>query len=91
MCRRQWDKRASLCADPGGYYAANRDMAGRTPEQRETRARQLRAKMDAAFAAGASGYLIWSVTTGLTDGYDVNLDTDDPLLEQLRQVAEGLR
>jgi hypothetical protein len=32
--RRRWDKRASLCADPGGYYADNRDMAGRTPEQR---------------------------------------------------------
>jgi hypothetical protein len=41
MCRRQWDKRASLCADPGGYHAANRDMAGRTPEQRAYWQRQL--------------------------------------------------
>jgi hypothetical protein len=29
--RRAWDKRAALCTD---YYAANRDMAGRSPEQR---------------------------------------------------------
>jgi hypothetical protein len=32
--RKSWDTRASLCADPGGYYAGNRDMPDRSPEQR---------------------------------------------------------
>ena len=47
--------------------------------------------MDAAFGAGASGYLIWSVTTGETDGYDVLTTTNDPLIPQLHAVAEEIR
>ena len=66
-------------------------MAGSTPAERDTRARLLRAKMDAAFGAGASGYLVWSVTTGSTDGYDVLTTTNDPLIPQLRAVAEEIR
>ena len=66
-------------------------MAGTTPADRDTRARLLRAKMDAAFRAGASGYLVWSVTTGITDGYDVLTTTNDPLIPQLRAVAEEIR
>jgi hypothetical protein len=46
--------------------------------------------MNAAFDSGASGYLIWSVTTTETDGYDLRIDTDDPLIPQLKQVAEQI-
>lgn len=66
-------------------------ITGTTAAERTTRARKLRAKMDAAFGAGASGYLIWSVTTGETDGYDVLTTTNDPLIAQLRAVAEEIR
>jgi mannan endo-1,4-beta-mannosidase len=62
-------------------------MQGVTSNQRTLRATRMRAKMDAAFAAGASGYLVWSVTTADTDGYDVRIDTDDPLITQMRDVA----
>lgn len=66
-------------------------IRGVTAAERTTRARELRAKMDAAFGAGASGYMIWSVTTGDTDGYDVLTTTNDPLIPQLRAVAEEIR
>lgn len=66
-------------------------MRGRTSAERSVRADRLRAKMDAAFRAGASGYLIWSVTTAKTDGYDLETNTDDPLIEQLHQVAVQIR
>ncbi|MBW4042387.1 MAG: cellulase family glycosylhydrolase [Acidobacteria bacterium] len=66
-------------------------IKGVTAAERRTRARELRAKMDAAFGAGASGYLIWSVTTGETDGYDVLTTTNDPLIPELRAVAEEIR
>ena len=66
-------------------------MRGTTPAERAVRATRMRAKMDAAFGAGASGYLVWSVTTASTDGYDVSAAGDDPLLGELRRVAKGLR
>jgi mannan endo-1,4-beta-mannosidase len=66
-------------------------MKGTTADARKLRAGRLRAKMDAAFAAGATGYLIWSVTTAETDGYDVRTTTHDPLIEQLAQVAGEIR
>lgn len=66
-------------------------MVGRTEAERTRRARLLRTKMDAAFGAGADGYLIWSVTTTDTDGYDLVLSRNDPLIGQLHAVAEGLR
>jgi hypothetical protein len=62
-------------------------MTGRTAHERTLRASRMRAKMNAAFASGASGYLIWSVTTTETDGYDLRTDTNDPLIAQLKQVA----
>jgi mannan endo-1,4-beta-mannosidase len=65
-------------------------MKGVTRAERALRASRMRAKMDAAFAAGASGYLIWSVTTADTDGYDVRTTTHDPLIGQLAAVAEGI-
>lgn len=65
-------------------------MKGTTAAERDVRAGLLRAKMDAAFAAGAAGYLIWSVTTADTDGYDVLTSRKDPLLGQLSQVATNL-
>ena len=66
-------------------------MHGRTPEERSVRAQQMRAKMDAAFKAGAGGYLIWSVTTAQTDGYDLLIDDNDPLIGELSTVAQGIR
>jgi hypothetical protein len=66
-------------------------MQGVTAGERTLRATRMRAKMDAAFQAGASGYLIWSVTTADTDGYDLQTTTDDPLIAQLRQVANAIR
>lgn len=66
-------------------------ITGRTAAERVTRAGLLRSKMNAAFGAGASGYVIWSVTTGETDGYDVLTTTNDPLIPQLRAVAEEIR
>ena len=71
-------------------FVGEAGIMGRTAAQRATRATQLRAKMDAAFGAGASGYLIWSVNTAITDGYDVLLDDDDPLVPQLAAVAHSL-
>ena len=58
--------------------------------QRQLRAEQLRAKMDAAFAAGAAGYLVWRVTRTDTDTYDVVIGEDDPLFGEMAAVAAGL-
>jgi mannan endo-1,4-beta-mannosidase len=66
-------------------------MKGVTSAERESRAVRMRAKMHAAFAAGASGYLVWSVTTAETDGYDLRTTTNDPLVEQLKEVAGLLK
>lgn len=66
-------------------------MLGTTAHERTLRASRMRAKMDAAFHAGASGYLIWSVTTAETDGYDLRINTRDPLIGQLLQVADQTR
>ena len=44
------------------------------------RADQLKAKIDAAFDAGASGYLVWHINTRNTDGYAIIQDQDDPLI-----------
>lgn len=53
---------------------------------RETRARQLRAKLEAAFEAGASGYLVWQLNTQDTDGYGVIVGADDPVFSVLREA-----
>ncbi|MEO7059673.1 MAG: cellulase family glycosylhydrolase [Lapillicoccus sp.] len=61
------------------------DAAGRT-----RRALLLGAKMDAAFAAGASGYLIWHLDRASTDQLDVILGSDDPLFPAMKQRAATL-
>lgn len=60
---------------------------GRDAGERDTRAKQLGAKMSAAFAAGAAGYLVWHVNTTMTDGYDILVDRPDPLFGVLRRMA----
>jgi len=65
-------------------------MRGVTVHERTLRAVRIRAKMNADFAAGASGYLVWSVTQANTDGYDIRINTHDPLIAQMKQVADGL-
>jgi aryl-phospho-beta-D-glucosidase BglC (GH1 family) len=57
---------------------------------RERRAGLLQAKMNAAFAAGASGYLIWQANTLNTDGYALIIGQDDPLVEVLHREAVHL-
>ena len=71
-------------------FVGEAGIQGRSPDQRAGRATLLRAKMDAAFRAGAAGYLVWSVTTAITDGYDILINDDDPLIGQLAQVAQQL-
>jgi mannan endo-1,4-beta-mannosidase len=71
-------------------FVGEAGILGRTPDERSTRATELRAKMDAAFGAGAVGYLVWSINTAITDGYDVLISDDDPLIGQLQQVARQL-
>lgn len=65
-------------------------IAGGDASAQSTRADQLGAKMDAAFAAGASGYLLWRVTKQITDKYDITLDGNDPLLTRLGAAATKL-
>lgn len=72
-------------------FVGEAGIMGRTAEERSTRATLLRAKMDAAFGAGAVGYLVWSINTGITDGYDVLISDDDPLIGQLAQVAQQVQ
>lgn len=72
-------------------FVGEAGIQGRTAEERSTRATLLRAKMDAAFGAGAVGYLVWSVNTAITDGYDVLITDDDPLIGQLDQVAQQVK
>ena len=54
------------------------DAAGRS-----RRAGLLAAKIDAAFAAGAAGYLVWHLNSAATDGYDIVPADDDPAVEVL--------
>jgi mannan endo-1,4-beta-mannosidase len=58
---------------------------------RNTRAGLLRAKMDAAFQAGSSGYILWSVTTANTDGYDIHINDNDPLLNETATLAQSIQ
>lgn len=65
-------------------------IGGGDADQLQTRAEQLGAKMDAAFAAGAGGYLLWRVTKQVTDTYDITLGSDDPVLDEMARVAAEL-
>lgn len=65
--------------------------AGITADSSDGRARRaqlLEAKIDAAFEAGASGYLVWQLNRTDTDGYGVVLGTDDPLFAVLEDAGE---
>lgn len=59
------------------------DAAGRG-----RRAELLRAKAQAAFDAGASGYLVWHYSTQQTDGYDVVRSDDDLLFDVTRRLGQ---
>lgn len=58
---------------------------------REKRARELGAKVSAAFDAGASGYLVWHLDvkpSDPSDQYAVVPSLEDPLFAAMQQVAE---
>jgi mannan endo-1,4-beta-mannosidase len=65
-------------------------IAAGDPTSRTRRAQLLQAKMTAAFAAGADGYLVWHLSTQPTDTYDVIPDQHDPLLATMLRVRQGL-
>jgi mannan endo-1,4-beta-mannosidase len=71
-------------------FVGEAGIFGRTAVERATRATELRAKMDAAFAAGAVGYLVWSINTEITDGYDILITDHDPLIPEMAAVAKAL-
>lgn len=62
-------------------------MRARDTVTRQRRAELFVAKLNAAFAAGASGYLIWQLNEANTDGYGVRIDSRDPLFAVLRAAA----
>lgn len=57
---------------------------------RQRRAALLGAKIDSAFDAGADGYLVWHLSSGTTDGYDVDRSQHDPLFGVLRKASRGV-
>ena len=57
-------------------------------DARTRRADLFRAKLAAAFEAGASGYLIWQLNRSNTDDYGVLVGTDDPLYEVLEDASD---
>ena len=63
-------------------------IAAATPDERQRRADLFTAKMSAAFADGAAGYLVWQLNTENTDTYAVLIGDDDPLYAVLRSVAD---
>lgn len=65
-------------------------IAATDADGRRRRADQLGAKLDAAFAAGAGGYLVWHLSRIDTDTYDVIAGSQDPLLPVLRSAAAKL-
>lgn len=60
------------------------------PGARAVRAEQLAAKMRAALDAGAAGYLLWRVTRTHEDIHDITLNSHDPVLTVLGDIASGL-
>ncbi len=63
-------------------------IEARNQDERRRRATLLQAKIDAAFTAGAAGYLIWQLNLENTDGYAVVLGQDDPLTGVLRGACD---
>ena len=66
------------------------DRGNASAQALQRRADLLKAKIDAAFAAGAAGYLIWRVTDKVTDKYDIVAGEPDPLLKVLAAEAKKL-
>ncbi len=54
---------------------------------RRRRADLLQAKGEAAFRAGAEGYLVWHYGTAQTDGYDIVRTDNDPTFGVVRRLA----
>ena len=65
-------------------------IAATTGEERTRRAGLLAAKMTAAFAAGADGYLVWQLSSAPTDTYDIVLGSQDPTFAALAAQAASL-
>lgn len=65
-------------------------IAANTDAERARRADLLGAKMDAAFAHGVAGYLVWQFNKVVdTEHFDV-LDTGDPLIPRMSGIARTL-
>jgi mannan endo-1,4-beta-mannosidase len=62
-------------------------MRAKDAVARARRARLFVPKIEAAFDAGASGYLIWQLNTVNTDGYAVRVGSNDPVYGVLRTAA----
>lgn len=82
---------AQLPAIGKPLFVGEAGITGQTTQERVTRAGQLTAKMNAAFAAGAGGYLVWRVTKSATDKYDITFDGDDPLLGSIATMARSIQ
>jgi len=70
-----------LFVEEAGIQAAAGSTGCATPQQRAT---LFRAKMDALFASGGVGYLIWNWMPALAASCDHTLSTGDPLLDLVR-------
>jgi len=62
-------------------------ITARSQDARRTRAELLAPKIEAAFRAGASGYLLWQLNGTNTDGYAFIVGSDDPTFTVLRDAA----
>jgi len=63
---------------------------GQDQAARQRRADLIGAKMDAFFANGGAGYLVWQWNKILdVEGYDVLADTNDPLLPKMKRHADS--
>jgi mannan endo-1,4-beta-mannosidase len=71
-------------------FVGEAGMTGNDAEERVERAARLGGKMDAAFAAGAGGYVLWRVTSRRTDHYDITLEDEDPLWNTLARRSAAL-
>lgn len=63
-------------------------MRAKSNDARLRRATLFGPKLEAAFGAGASGYVIWQLNTVNTDGYGVRIGSSDPLFPVLRAAAK---
>jgi mannan endo-1,4-beta-mannosidase len=63
---------------------------GSDPTARQRRADLLDAKMNAFFANGGGGYLVWQWNRILdTEQYDILIDTNDPFLPKMKHYADS--